>query len=103
MDLFGISVLSLDYLNLCPVTKIRDEVPSRAEVEEVKRLAAKDSQEMKDPAYENVLSGIDRHRREWEEAREKAEEMAQIFDSLIITSRTLAIGRINLNPIVPRV
>jgi hypothetical protein len=36
---------------------------------------------------ENQLSLIEKQRRGWEGAREKAEEMAQIFDSLIITSR----------------
>jgi hypothetical protein len=35
---------------------------------------------------ENQLSLIEKQRRGWEGAREKAEEMAQIFDSLIITS-----------------
>ena len=29
---------------------------------------------------------IDKQRRGWEEAREKAEQMSQIFDSLIITN-----------------
>ena len=32
---------------------------------------------------------IDKQRRGWEEAREKAEQMSQIFDSLIITSNLL--------------
>ena len=36
---------------------------------------------------ENQLSLIEKQRRGWEGAREKAEEMAQIFDSLIITSK----------------
>ena len=37
---------------------------------------------------ENQLSLIEKQRRGWEGAREKAEEMAQIFDSLIITSKS---------------
>jgi hypothetical protein len=36
---------------------------------------------------ENQLSLIEKQRRGWEASREKAEEMAQIFDSLIITSK----------------
>lgn len=33
-----------------------------------------------------ALGMIDKQRRGWEEAREKAEQMSQIFDSLIITN-----------------
>ena len=36
-----------------------------------------------------ALGMIDKQRRGWEEAREKAEQMSQIFDSLIITSNLL--------------
>ena len=35
---------------------------------------------------ENQLSLIEKQRRSWEITREKAEQMSQIFDSLIITS-----------------
>ena len=36
---------------------------------------------------ENQLSLIDKQRRTWETTREKAEQMSQIFESLIITSK----------------
>merc|ERR1719232_1226624 len=35
---------------------------------------------------ENNMSLIDKQRRAWENSREKAEQMSQIFDSLIITN-----------------
>merc|ERR1712106_1144058 len=60
------SIASLE-INL---SELKTEVPSRAELQ-------------------SSLSGVQQHtscKKGWGEAREKAEEMAQIFDSLIITN-----------------
>ena len=44
--------------------------------------------------YPGALGMIDKQRRGWEDAMEKAEQMSQIFDSLIITS-TAHCSRLN--------
>ncbi len=62
--------------------KIKSDVPSRGELERL-QVAMEDSHKTKDGINMNT---IEKQKRGWEEAREKAEEMSQIFDSLIITS-----------------
>ena len=54
----------------------------RGELERL-QVAMEDSHKTKDGINMNT---IEKQKRGWEEAREKAEEMSQIFDSLIITS-----------------
>lgn len=63
--------------------KIKSDVPSRGEIEKL-QVAMEESHKGKDGIN---LSSIEKQRKGWEEAREKAEEMSQIFDSLIITSK----------------
>ena len=65
------------------VKQIKCDVPSRAELEKL-QSAVEDSHKGRDGKMD--LTSIEKQRRGWEEAREKAEEMSQIFDSLIITS-----------------
>ena len=65
------------------VKQIKCDVPSRAELEKI-QAAVEDSHKGRDGKMD--LTSIEKQRRGWEEAREKAEEMSQIFDSLIITS-----------------
>jgi len=62
--------------------KIKSDVPSRGEIEKL-QVAMEESHKGKDGIN---LSSIEKQRKGWEEAREKAEEMSQIFDSLIITN-----------------
>merc|ERR1739844_721189 len=62
--------------------KIKSDVPSRGELERL-QVAMEESHKPKDGIN---LSSIEKQRKGWEEAREKAEEMSQIFDSLIITN-----------------
>ena len=62
--------------------KIKSDVPSRGELERL-QVVMENSHKAKDGL--NITS-IEKQKRGWEEAREKAEEMSQIFDSLIITS-----------------
>ena len=70
---------------------LKADVPSRRELEKMNELIEEKINQMDrstpSHGYENALTSIDKQRRGWEEAREKAEEMAQIFDSLIITSK----------------
>ena len=63
--------------------KIKSDVPSRGELERL-QVAMEDSHKTKDSLN---MNSIEKQKRGWEEAREKAEEMSQIFDSLIITSK----------------
>ena len=63
--------------------KIKSDVPSRGELEKL-QVALEDSHKTKDSLN---MTSIEKQKRGWEEAREKAEEMSQIFDSLIITSK----------------
>ena len=63
--------------------KIKSDVPSRGELEKL-QVALEDSHKTKDVLN---MTSIEKQKRGWEEAREKAEEMSQIFDSLIITSK----------------
>ena len=65
------------------VQKIKSDVPSRGELERL-QVAMEESHKHKDGIN---ISSIEKQKRGWEEAREKAEEMSQIFDSLIITSK----------------
>merc|ERR1711976_577070 len=62
--------------------KIKSDVPSRSELERL-QVALEDSHKTKDGLN---MTSIEKQKRGWEEAREKAEEMSQIFDSLIITN-----------------
>merc|ERR1712110_972077 len=62
--------------------KIKSDVPSRGELEKL-QVALEDSHKTKDVLN---MTSIEKQKRGWEEAREKAEEMSQIFDSLIITN-----------------
>jgi len=63
--------------------QIKCDVPSRAELEKL-QAAVEDSHKGRDGKMD--LTSTEKQRRGWEEAREKAEEMSQIFDSLIITN-----------------
>ena len=63
--------------------KIKTEVPTKSDLEKIQAFV-EESHKSKDGNH--YLTSIDKQRRGWEEAKEKAEEMAQIFDSLIITS-----------------
>ena len=65
---------------------IKTEVPSKLDLEKLQQFV-EENHKGQGQGYENALRTIDKQRRGWEESREKAEEMAQIFDSLIITSR----------------
>ena len=65
------------------VNQIKSEVPSKSDLEKMQSFV-EESQKSKDGHH--YLTSIEKQRRGWEEAREKAEEMSQIFDSLIITS-----------------
>merc|ERR1719244_2282551 len=58
---------------------LKSEVPTKSELAQLQ-------QQMTTGGKETSLVSIDRQRRGWEEAKEKAEEMSQIFDSLIITN-----------------
>ena len=66
------------------VQQIKSDVPSKAEMEKL-QVFVEENHKGKDNHH--YLNSIEKQRRGWEEAREKAEEMSQIFDSLIITSR----------------
>merc|ERR1719357_1306273 len=69
---------------------LKADVPSRRELEKMNEMIEEKINQMDrstpSHGYENALTSIDKQRRGWEEAREKAEEMAQIFDGLIITN-----------------
>ena len=72
------------------MNQIKSDVPSRKDLEKLQQFV----EESHDPHrgkegqnYQLQLTSIEKQRREWEEAREKAEAMSQIFDSLIITSK----------------
>ena len=73
------------------VNALKADVPSRKEFDKILDLIEDKNIQMDRSTpghgYDNALTSIDKQRRGWEEAREKAEEMAQIFDSLIITSK----------------
>ena len=64
--------------------QIQNDVPTKADLEKVHQYV-EENHKQKDGSH--YLTSIEKQRRGWEEAREKAEEMSQIFDSLIITSR----------------
>ena len=66
--------------------QIKSDVPSKAEMEKL-QVYVEENHKGKDNHH--YLNSIEKQRRGWEEAREKAEEMSQIFDSLIITSRLI--------------
>jgi len=67
---------------------LKADVPSRKEFDKILDLIEDKHIQMdrSTPGHGVALTSIDKQRRGWEEAREKAEEMAQIFDSLIITN-----------------
>ena len=72
------------------MNQIKSEVPSRKELEKLQQFVeeSQDTHRGKEGQnYQLQLTSIEKQRREWEEAREKAEAMSQIFDSLIITSK----------------
>ena len=68
---------------------LKADVPSRKEFEKILDLIEERNNhaDRSTPVHGLALTSIDKQRRGWEEAKEKAEEMAQIFDSLIITSK----------------
>eukprot|EP00092_Neocalanus_flemingeri_P022775 GFUD01024695.1.p1 GENE.GFUD01024695.1~~GFUD01024695.1.p1 ORF type:complete len:3073 (+),score=1009.79 GFUD01024695.1:162-9221(+) len=69
------------------MNSLKADVPSRKEFEKIQDLVEDNHTRGREGhGYENALTSIDKQRRGWEEAREKAEEMSQIFDSLIITN-----------------
>ena len=72
------------------MNQIKSEVPSKVDLEKLQHFV-EESQEShrgkEGQNYQLQLTSIEKQRREWEEAREKAEAMSQIFDSLIITSK----------------
>ena len=63
--------------------QIKSDVPSKAEMEKLQTFV---EENYKGKDNHNYLTSIEKQKRGWEVAREKAEEMSQIFDSLIITS-----------------
>jgi len=67
---------------------LKADVPSRREFEKILDLIEERNThaDRSTPVHGLALTSIDKQRRGWEEAKEKAEEMAQIFDSLIITN-----------------
>ena len=72
------------------MNQIKSDVPSRKELEKLQQFVeeSQDTHRGKEGQnYQLQLTSIEKQRREWEEAREKAEAMSQIFDSLIITSK----------------
>ena len=78
------------------MNQIKSDVPSRKDLEKLQHFV-EESQESQDTHrgkegqnYQLQLTSIEKQRREWEEAREKAEAMSQIFDSLIITSKYIS-------------
>ena len=79
------------FTNFLSVNTLKADVPSRKELEKVQEILEDKLNTMDrstpNHGYDNALTSIEKQRRGWEEAREKAEEMAQIFDSLIITSK----------------
>ena len=76
------------------MNQIKSDVPSRKDLEKLQHFVeeSQDTHRGKEGQnYQLQLTSIEKQRREWEEAREKAEAMSQIFDSLIITSKILHI------------
>ena len=72
------------------MNQIKSDVPSRKDLEKLQQFVEEshDTHRGKEGQnYQLQLTSIEKQRREWEEAREKAEAMSQIFDSLIITSK----------------
>merc|ERR1719411_1889738 len=63
--------------------KIKTEVPTKSDLEKIQAFVEESHKGKENNHY---LTSIDKQRRGWEEAKEKAEEMAQMFDSLIITN-----------------
>ena len=76
---------------LFAVNALKADVPSRREFEKILDLIEERNThaDRSTPVHGLALTSIDKQRRGWEEAKEKAEEMAQIFDSLIITSKNI--------------
>jgi len=70
------------------MNSLKADVPSRKEFEKVQDLVEHNSTNIERGREGHGYDprSIDKQKRGWEEAREKAEEMAQIFDSLIITN-----------------
>ena len=71
------------------MNKIKSDVPSKDDLEKLQQFVEESQESHKGREGQNYqlqLTSIEKQRREWEEAREKAEAMSQIFDSLIITS-----------------
>merc|ERR1719462_607303 len=64
--------------------QIQTDVPTKADLEKV-QIFVEENHKGKE-SNNHYLTSIEKQRRGWEEAREKAEEMSQIFDSLIITN-----------------
>ena len=83
------------------MNQIKSDVPSKDDLEKLHQFV-EESQEThrgrEGQNYQLQLTSIEKQRREWEEAREKAEAMSQIFDSLIITSKYLDILLDNRSP-----
>ena len=72
------------------MNKIKSDVPSKDDLEKLQQFVEESQESHKGREGQNYqlqLTSIEKQRREWEEAREKAEAMSQIFDSLIITSK----------------
>ena len=84
------------------MNQIKSDVPSRKDLEKLQQFVeeSQDSHRGKEGQnYQLQLTSIEKQRREWEEAREKAEAMSQIFDSLIITSKTTQHYRLEFSKI----
>ena len=72
------------------MNKIKSDVPSKDDLEKLQQFVEESQESHKGREGQNYqlqLTSIEKQRREWGEAREKAEAMSQIFDSLIITSK----------------
>lgn len=80
--MININLLTI-FLNIL-VRQIQTDVPTKADLEKV-QIFVEENHKGKE-SNNHYLTSIEKQRRGWEEAREKAEEMSQIFDSLIITS-----------------
>ena len=86
------ATFSDNLLTLSSVNQIKSEVPSKDDLERLQHFVEETQESHRGKEGQNYqlqLTSIEKQRREWEEAREKAEAMSQIFDSLIITSKYL--------------
>ena len=84
------ATFSDNLLTLSSVNQIKSEVPSKDDLERLQHFVEETQESHRGKEGQNYqlqLTSIEKQRREWEEAREKAEAMSQIFDSLIITSK----------------